>query len=96
MKYNTEHLRNLLGSEASAQKFVALFEQQLPVQMETLRQSFSNADWETASNVAHALKSQCRYMGLDDVAALLQQLEDNPQDPQAKHWLAEVEGLVAF
>lgn len=91
MRYNTNRLRSLFGSEEAAQKFVALFEQQLPAQMETLRQSLSNADWEAASNVAHALKSQFRYMDMDDAANLLQQIEDSPQDGQAGTWFAQVE-----
>jgi len=94
MKYNTERLRSLLGSEEAAQKFVALFQQQLPEQMETLRRSLSDADWDTASNVAHALKSQFRYVAMDDVAALLQLLEDDPQNSQANTWLTQIEAGI--
>ncbi|MFN0034745.1 MAG: Hpt domain-containing protein [Saprospiraceae bacterium] len=78
MTIQTERLRALLGSEEAAQKFVTLFRQHWPGQMETLRQSLANGDWETASNTAHGLKSQCRYLGLDDWADTFQKLEDNP------------------
>ena len=44
MNINTELLRNLLGSEEAAQRFVVLFQQQLPGQLHTLRQAFENQD----------------------------------------------------
>ncbi len=78
MTINTERLRNLLGSEAAAQRFVDLFQQQLPGQLAMLQQAIATADWETVSNTAHALKSQCRYLGMDATADMLQLMEDNP------------------
>ncbi len=78
MDINTEGLRNLLGSEAAAQKFVDLFRQQLPAQLEALHQALVQGDWEMASNTAHGLKSQCRYLGLDTAADFLQRLENAP------------------
>lgn len=78
MNIHTERLRNLLGSEEAAQKFVNLFRQQLPGQLDALQNALTAGDWETAGNVAHGLKSQCRYMGLDAAADLLQQLENDP------------------
>ncbi len=92
MNINTEHLRSLLGSEEAAQKFVNLFRQQLPGQLQALRQAFAEGDWETASNTAHGLKSQCRYLGLDDAADLLQGLENNPK---LKHDLAFLNKLLS-
>ncbi|MBC7777046.1 MAG: Hpt domain-containing protein [Phycisphaerae bacterium] len=79
MNINTEHLRSLLGSEEAAQRFVTLFRQQLPQQLESLRQALSESDWDTASNTAHGLKSQCRYLGLDEAADSLQELENDPK-----------------
>ncbi|MFN0175854.1 MAG: Hpt domain-containing protein [Saprospiraceae bacterium] len=78
MDINTEYLRSLLGSEEAAQKFIIMFREQLPGQLETLRQALAVGDWETASNTAHGLKSQCRYLGLDEAAELLQEMENNP------------------
>lgn len=78
MNLNTEKLRNLLGSEDAAQKFVDIFRQQLPLQLEALRQALADRDWEQAGNVAHGLKSQCRYVGLEEAADLLQELENDP------------------
>jgi len=79
MEIKTEYLRSLLGSEEAAQKFVNLFRQQLPGQLEALRQALAAGDWETASNTAHGLKSQCRYLSLNEAADALQRLENDPQ-----------------
>jgi HPt (histidine-containing phosphotransfer) domain-containing protein len=80
MNINTELLRKLLGSEEAAQRFVTLFQQQLPGQLEALRQAFAEQDWETLSNTAHGLKSQCKYLGLEEAADLLQKIENNPSE----------------
>ncbi len=79
MNIQTERLRNLLGSEAAAQKFVDLFRAQLPAQLQALRDALAERDWETVSNTAHGLKSQCRYLGLDETADWLQALENAPE-----------------
>lgn len=80
MNINTELLRKLLGSEEAAQRFVTLFRQQLPGQLDMLRQAFANQDWETLSNTAHGLKSQCKYLGLEEAADLLQKMENDPSE----------------
>lgn len=78
MNINTEQLRSLLGSEEAARKFVILFRQQLPGQLEALRQALAEQDWASAGIVAHGLKSQCRYLGLDVAADTLQKVENDP------------------
>jgi HPt (histidine-containing phosphotransfer) domain-containing protein len=78
MNVNTELLRNLLGSEEAAQRFVTLFYQQLPGQLDMLLQAFTDQDWETLSNTAHGLKSQCKYLGMEETADLLQKMENDP------------------
>lgn len=91
MNINTARLRSLLGSEEAAQKFVSLFRQQLPGQLEALRKSLAESDWETASNTAHGLKSQCRYLGLDEAADWLQKLENDPKDDHELSFLHELD-----
>lgn len=84
MNINTDRLCRLLGSEEAAQKFVTLFLQQLPGQLEDLQQAISAKDWASAGNLAHGLKSQCRYMSLDAAADLLEQIESTPSaQPQS-------------
>jgi HPt (histidine-containing phosphotransfer) domain-containing protein len=80
MKINTDRLRSLLGSEDAAQRFVGMFRQQLPEELNVLRQALNERDWETVSNTAHGLKSQCRYLGLEEAADFLQELENNPKN----------------
>ncbi|MBL7806741.1 MAG: Hpt domain-containing protein [Saprospiraceae bacterium] len=78
MTLNTEKLVSLLGSEDAARRFVEMFRQQWPEQFATLKQALADADWENASNTAHSLKSQCRYLGLDTLAETLQNIENQP------------------
>lgn len=80
MNINTELLRKLLGSEEAAQRFVNLFVQQLPGQLDALSQAYTDQDWETLSNTAHGLKSQCKYLGLEEAADLLQKIENDPSE----------------
>lgn len=87
MNINTERLLNLLGSETAVQRFVEMFHQQWPGQLSALRKALAEKDWETASHEAHALKSQCRYLGLDEWADTLQQIETEPEQPvNIDHW----------
>ncbi|MBL7828983.1 MAG: Hpt domain-containing protein [Saprospiraceae bacterium] len=78
MKINTQRLVELLGSEEAAQRFVQMFLEKLPEQTSILKNAMDMKDWETASNLAHTIKSQCRYLGLDQLADELQLLENNP------------------
>ncbi|HLP92789.1 MAG TPA: Hpt domain-containing protein [Saprospiraceae bacterium] len=82
MTLNTEKLVSLLGSEEAAQRFVEMFRQQWPEQLASMKQALANQDWENAGNIAHSLKSQCRYLGLDDLANILQNIENQPDAPQ--------------
>jgi HPt (histidine-containing phosphotransfer) domain-containing protein len=86
------HLRALLGNDdALMARFVGIFKNQTPDQMAALRHFWENGDWENAANTAHAIKSQCRYFGLETEAALCQQIENAPADPEAAAWLTELE-----
>jgi HPt (histidine-containing phosphotransfer) domain-containing protein len=40
----------------------------------------ADQDWETVSNTVHGLKSQCKYLGLEDAADLLQKIENDPSE----------------
>lgn len=90
MNINADQLRALLGSEEAAQRFVRMFEEGLPQQLRQLRESLVAGDWETAGNTAHGLKSQCRYMGLNEWADTLQQIENEPQKALQAGWLAQL------
>lgn len=92
MNINTERLLDLLGSESAVQRFVEMFRQQWPGQLSALRQALAEKDWETASHEAHALKSQCRYLGLDEWADTLQQIENEPEKSvNIDHWPSTID-----
>jgi hypothetical protein len=94
MNIKTDQLVALLGSEAAAQRFADMFLQGLPDQLGQLRKQLADSDWEAASNTAHALKSQCRYLGLDTEADdWLQRLEKDPQDLGARDGF---DGLISL
>lgn len=88
MQINTDRLQQLLGSEEAARRFVKMFEENLPMQVAALREALSSGNWETASNTAHGLKSQCRYLGLDHWADALQKIENNPEQAQDTSFIA--------
>jgi len=86
------HLRTLLGNDdALVARFVGIFKNHTPDQMAALRSFWENGDWENTANTAHAIKSQCRYFGLETEAALCQRIENEPAAPEAASWLAELE-----
>lgn len=87
MNIDSSHLISLLGNEAAAQRFINIFLQELPEQKLQLLQSFEKGDWETLSLTAHGMKSQFRYLGLHSEGDLLQKLEADPQNEQAKSWI---------
>lgn len=86
------HLRALLGNDdALVARFVGIFKNQTPDQMAALRSFWENSDWENTANTAHAIKSQCRYLGLETEAALCQHIENEPAAQEVAEWLAELE-----
>lgn len=80
MKINHDRLIKLFGDEARARRFVALFESQLPEELDRLDRFLAEKNWADASIVAHGLKSQCRYLGLDEAGDLLEKMEAAPEN----------------
>jgi len=91
MKFDIERMISQFGSEEIALKFADIFREKAPEQLAALRHSFEKKDWEAVGLQAHGLKSQCAYMGLEEMVHLLQQLENNPQYPAAPRWLVAIE-----
>lgn len=87
-----ELLKDLLGSEEMALRFLAIFKEQAPKELASIRQSAAAGNWKEASIAAHGLKSQLRYLSLTSEANLASNLEN---DAEAGHinWtnLAELE-----
>lgn len=82
MELHSDKLTELLGSEEAAQRFINMFKQHWPVQLAELENAMASGDWETVENSAHAMKSQCRYLGLTEAANLLQSIENQPKTQQ--------------
>lgn len=90
MKINHDRLIKLFGDETRARRFVALFESQLPEELARLERFLSEKNWADASIVAHGLKSQCRYMGLEEAGDLLEKMEMEPENES----LAELKKML--
>lgn len=94
MNIKTEQLVALLGSEDAAQRFVKMFLEQLPAQKSALKHAYATGDLETFQLTAHGLKSQCRYLGLEEVAELLQRMENEPDNGDVGRWLERSLGML--
>lgn len=93
MKIQTQKLRQLLGTEEAVQRFVDLFRQQLPDYLDALNNASAEKDWETVSISAHALKSQCNYLGLEEAARYMESLEHQPELPLDTALLAALSAI---
>ena len=86
-------LEALLGhDEKMVEKFLDIFKSQTPDQLNLLIKSVSENNWDQASITAHAIKSQCRYLGLEDIAELAFKIE---QLTEENNELGLIPGLVA-
>ena len=73
-------LRNLMGNdEKMVQQFLHIFKTQTPEQLNQLDNFISNKDWESASAIAHAIKSQSKYLGLEEIANQAFTIEKNTE-----------------
>jgi len=69
-------LESLLGgNEKMVNRFIDIFRTQTPQQLNSLTDAISKSNWSEASITAHAIKSQCKYLGLDDIAELASRIE---------------------
>ena len=84
-----EHL--LGGDQAMVHKFIDIFYNQTPQQIKDLLFNTSENNWESVSITAHAIKSQCRYLGLDDLAERAAKIE---QLSEEKRQLDLIPGLA--
>jgi HPt (histidine-containing phosphotransfer) domain-containing protein len=63
------------GDSARKEKYIHMFLNMLPGQLETAQNSLSNQDWPKLRNSVHTLKSQLGYMGVKKAQDLAQQIE---------------------
>ena len=74
------------------QRFLDIFKTQTPQQLDILTASVSDKNWDLASNTAHAIKSQCKYLGLDEIADYAFKIEQLTEEQKQ---LDLTPGLVA-
>jgi HPt (histidine-containing phosphotransfer) domain-containing protein len=69
-------LEALLGNDENmVQRFLEIFKTQTSTQLKLLRSSIGTHNWEQTSITAHAIKIQCRYLGLENIAEYAAQIE---------------------
>ena len=86
-------LETLLGSDQQmVQRFLDIFKTQTPDQLNLLKKSIGESNWEQSSITAHAIKSQCSYLGLEELTALAYKIE---QLTEGEKQLGLIPGLVA-
>lgn len=62
-------LENLLGGNKNmVHQFLDIFKKQTPEQLNNLEKFVENKNWDQASITAHAIKSQCKYLGLEEIS----------------------------
>ena len=89
---DTGKLKSLMdGDENMVRRFLEIFKTQTPEQLSRLKQFIDAESWEQVSITAHAIKSQCRYLGLDNLAGQASEIE---QLTEKEEQLDLVLGLV--
>ena len=63
------------GNKALVDKFVLRFKSDAPGILEEILSAHSNRDFENLNIASHKLKSQCKYLGLTELAELAAEIE---------------------
>ena len=72
---NYSKLFQLLGDKEMVDKYMALVQVEIPKELNQLKSHLNAENYKEASVVAHSIKSQCQYMGLDVCAELALKIE---------------------
>ena len=65
---NRVHLADLFGGdEAMVERFIGIFKMQTPQQISELKAAVDEENWPQVAILAHTIKSQCAYLGLDSI-----------------------------
>ena len=76
-----DYLRNLSkGDKAFEKNMIRSFSEQIPAELSELKLAIEQQDYNKISNVAHNMKSTLSYLGLQKLAALLQQIEKESEN----------------
>lgn len=85
------------GDAALAEKLIRSFKEQVSRQLPLMRKYLDEGNTAMLSNSAHIMKTQVSYLGLEDVAALAQQLEEKAEHQEmdsAARLFSELEAKV--
>ncbi|SEI56430.1 Hpt domain-containing protein [Dyadobacter sp. SG02] len=70
-------LHNLMGGDQRlVDRFVAIFNTQVPAQVAALPELCEAQDWEGLSTALHSLKTQFNYVGMHTLAEQIRSLEE--------------------
>jgi HPt (histidine-containing phosphotransfer) domain-containing protein len=75
------YLREMMGNdEKVVHKFLAIFKDQCPKQLQELKLHYANQDWPALSNVAHSLKTQFKYLSVEALAEQVFEIETRAEE----------------
>ncbi|MDX1407515.1 MAG: Hpt domain-containing protein, partial [Saprospiraceae bacterium] len=70
-------LRQIMGNdEARVRRFLGIFASEVPKQIRSLQLALDQRNLEEISTIAHALKSQVRYLSETAIASLAAEIEE--------------------
>lgn len=81
LRIDRSKLKALLANdEKKVQQYLSLFKTQMPVHIEQLQNCLEKGDLEQVSIIAHDLKSQFRYVGLEQIAEIAYAIEQQAEN----------------
>ena len=79
------------GDTARMKKYIGMFLQIAPQQMQKIRTALAASDWDGVRANAHSLKPQITYMGINGGDVLIKKIED---DASSRTNLGELPAVV--
>ena len=80
----------LANDKKKVQQFLDIFKTQTPEQLKSLKKNVVKKDWEQISITAHAIKSQCQYLGLERIAGMAFEIEQLAEDKRQLELIPEL------
>jgi HPt (histidine-containing phosphotransfer) domain-containing protein len=75
-------IRQMMGNDDNVvQKFLNIFKDQCPRQLQELKDHYTAQNWVELSNVAHSLKTQFKYLSVETLAAQVYEIETRADQP---------------
>jgi HPt (histidine-containing phosphotransfer) domain-containing protein len=80
------------GDTTRMKKYIGMFLQIAPQQMDKIKAALAASDWDTIRANAHSLKPQITYMGISGGEELIKKIEN---DAASRANLAELPGIIS-